>query len=164
MLKYNIKYEKIFSEGIENLKLPDGKYKIYTSFSVPMLIKKQNKDILYGQFEIQNEKIQYLNFERKILDFYGSNNTNSIYKDLIVADNYKRLIIEKEENRIYYYYFDDNMKLYKKEYKNDDLDKFNKDNHNYFESEKYDYENLNNKMKEHINNYRLNLLSTFLPK
>lgn len=158
MFNYNIDYYGMLCKAVENLNLPDERYRIYYSATPPMLIKAQTKDRLYATFQIKNNKLSYLTFPQEI---ERGSNVQAISKFILEADKNKQIIIEKVDNSKSYYYFDTDMKLKRKEDKNDELDKFNKENHNYFNCEKYSYEKLNQKMKEHIKNSRLELLSNF---
>lgn len=161
MLKYDIDYYSLLCKGLKNLNLSDGRYKIYYSYSFPMLIKEQTKDVLYGAFVIKNKELIHLTFEPEIEKY---SNIQEISKFILIEDTRKKIIIEKVDDKLYYLYFNEDMDLARKEDKNDEVDKFNKENHNYFNCSEFLYSDLSNKMKEHIKNCRLNLLSTFIPK
>ena len=161
MLKYNIDYYSLLCKGVKNLNLSDGRYKIYYSYCFPPLIEKPTKDVLYGAFVIKNKELIHLTFEPEI---EKCSNVQEISKFILIADARKKIIIEKVDDKLYYLYFNENMKLVRKKDNNDEVDKFNKENHNYFNCSEFLYNDLSSKMKEHIKNCRLNLLSTFIPK
>ena len=162
MLKYNIDYRTLVHEGLEGLKLDDGKYKIFYSYSILTLLYGQTRDVLLGHFEIQGGQLSSFAFEKDFLSAYHFVDDSLAYKFIINADEQKQLIIEREETREFYYFFNENMKLSLKEFVNDELDRQNKANHNYFERSQFEYNELDNAMKQHIKNNRFNLLSTFI--
>lgn len=160
MLNYNMNYYETLCKAIEQLNLPDEKYKIYHIEKLALGAQKQAPEKLYGIFTIVKNKLTYLVFPEEL---EKESNIQNISRFILEEDQKNQIIIEKENKNKYYYYFDKDMKVKKKENKKDKMDEINIETNNYFSYAKYDYVQLGIKMKEHIKSFRLELLSTFKP-